>query len=198
MNWKTILNPLEKFSEKPLLLVGIASLLVGSWLGFLMNARFDGVIDMHLVTSIYWYEPFLDNVLNVVSLFLVFFIFGKIINLKTRVIDILNTSLICRIPMYLIPLTNLGGYLQTATNRMIEGVDFDNLQNPPSFQISDMVVMLLMAIVSIGLIIFMIALFWKGFKTSTNSKGIKNIVMFVLLFLIAEIVSKLLITSFNS
>jgi len=198
MNWKTILNPLEKFSEKTLLLAGIVSLFIGSWVGFLMNARFDGIIDLHLVDSIVWYEPLLDNVLNAVSLFVLFLIFGKVINPKTRAIDVLNASLICRIPMYVLSLTNLGGYLQAATNRIMEGMNFDNLENAPSLHTSDLVMLLFMAIASIGLVILMITLFWKGFKTSTNSKGIKNIVMFTVLFLIAEVVSKLLIAGINS
>lgn len=197
MNWKTLFNPFEKYSEKTLLVSGIIATILGSFLAYLMNVRFDGILDMHIVENVQWNEPLIDNLLNIVTIFVLFFAFGKIINPKTRAIDILNVSLICRIPIYLVSITNIGGYLEKSTQNMLDKIDFENLNNTPQFEVSDMVITLASSGVMILLLIYMIILFWKGFQTVTNSKGVRNIILFIVLFIVAEILSKYLIGTFN-
>src|SRR5690554_380611 len=197
MNWKVLFNPFEKYSEKTLLIFGISATLLGSLVGYLMNARFDGIIDMHLVQGARFQNILLDNLINTLVLFILFFAFGKIINPKTRAIDMLNVSMICRIPMYLVALGNIGGYLERATQNIMEGVDLDNLQNMPEFELLDLLVILIFSILSIGFLIWMIVLFWKGFKTATNTKRTRDIILFIILFIVAEVLSKYLIGTFN-
>lgn len=197
MNWKILFNPFEKYSEKTLLIFGIVATFLGSFLGYLMNARFDGIVDMHLVREVQFQTILIDNIINTLVLFILFFVFGKIINSKTRAIDILNVSLICRIPMYLVALGNIGGYLERATQSMLDGIDLDNLQNIPQFEMLDLFVILIFSVVSIGFLVWMIVLLWKGFKTATNTKRTRDIVIFIMLFILAEVLSKYLIGTFN-
>lgn len=197
MNWKILLNPFEKHSEKALLTFGITLTILGSFIGYLMNARFDGIFDMHLVENISLFEPLVDNLLNTLTLFIVFFAFGKTINPKTRAVDLLTVSLISRIPIYLISLANIGGVIDRATQNILTGIDFDNLQNPPQFEMQDMTVMLVFTLFSIALLIWMIALLWNGFRVATNTKGTRNIVIFAFLFILAYVVSKILISILN-
>ncbi len=197
MNWKVLFNPFEKYSEKTLLIFGISATLLGSLVGYLMRARFDGIIDMHLVQGARFQNILLDNLINTLVLFILFFAFGKIINPKTRAIDMLNVSMICRIPMYLVALGNIGGYLERATQNIIEGIDLKNMQNIPQFELLDLLVILIFSILSIGFLIWMIVLFWKGFKTATNTKRTRDIILFIILFIVAEVLSKYLIGTFN-
>ena len=197
MNWKILFNPFEKYSEKTLLIFGIVATLLGSFLGYLMNARFDGIVDMHLVREVQFQTILIDNIINTLVLFILFFVFGKIVNSKTRAIDILNVSLICRIPMYLVVLGNIGGYLERATQSMLNGIDLDNLQNIPQFEMLDLFVILIFSVVSIGFLVWMIVLLWKGFKTATNTKRTRDIIIFIMLFILAEVLSKYLIGTFN-
>lgn len=197
MNWKVLFNPFEKYSEKTLLIFGISATLLGSLVGYLMNARFDGIIDMHLVQGARFQNILLDNLINTLVLFILFFAFGKIINPKTRAIDMLNVSMICRIPMYLVVLGNIGGYLERATQSMLNGIDLDNLQNIPQFEMLDLFVILIFSVVSIGFLVWMIVLLWKGFKTATNTKRTRDIIIFIMLFILAEVLSKYLIGTFN-
>src|SRR5690554_3097774 len=197
MNWKVLFNPFEKYSEKTLLIFGISATLLGSLVGYLMNARFDGIIDMHLVREVQFQTILIDNIINTLVLFILFFVFGKIINPKTRAIDMLNVSMICRIPMYLVALGNIGGYLERATQSMLNGIDLDNLQNIPQFEMLDLFVILIFSVVSIGFLVWMIVLLWKGFKTATNTKRTRDIIIFIMLFILAEVLSKYLIGTFN-
>lgn len=193
MNRKIVFNPFEKHSEITLLIFGLTLTILGSFIGYLMKARFDGIIDMHLVENISLIEPFLDNLLNTLSLFVLFFILGKSINKKTRWVDILSASIIARIPFYILPLFNIGGFLEKITERLLESIDLENLNSPPAISISDMLTMLLFAGIGIVCLCWFIALFWNGFRVATNTKGTKNIILFVIMLIVAEAISKFLI-----
>lgn len=193
MNRKIVFNPFEKHSEITLLIFGLTLTILGSFIGYLMKARFDGIIDMRLVENISLIEPFLDNLLNTLSLFVLFFILGKSINKKTRWVDILSASIIARIPFYILPLFNIGGFLEKITERLLESIDLENLNSPPAISISDMLTMLLFAGIGIVCLCWFIALFWNGFRVATNTKGTKNIILFVIMLIVAEVISKFLI-----
>jgi len=193
MNRKIVFNPFEKHSEITLLIFGLTLTILGSFIGYLMKARFDGIIDMHPVENISLIEPFLDNLLNTLSLFVLFFILGKSINKKTRWVDILSASIIARIPFYILPLFNIGGFLEKITERLLESIDLENLNSPPAISISDMLTMLLFAGIGIVCLCWFIALFWNGFRVATNTKGTKNIILFVIMLIVAEVISKFLI-----
>lgn len=193
MNRKIVFNPFEKHSEITLLIFGLTLTILGSFIGYLMKARFDGIIDMHLVENISLIEPFLDNLLNTLSLFVLFFILGKSINKKTRWVDILSASIIARIPFYILPLFKIGGFLEKITERLLESIDLENLNSPPAISISDMLTMLFFAGIGIVCLCWFIALFWNGFRVATNTKGTKNIILFVIMLIVAEVISKFLI-----
>lgn len=197
MSFKALLNPFEKYSEKTLLIFGIVATVVASLMAYLTRARFDGIIDLHFVSSITWFQPLVDNLINIVIVFVIFLIFGKVINPKTRAVDILTMSIISRLPIYLGVIANLGGYLDAATSNLLENIDVNNPSQEPEISFSDLTIIMISALIMIPLLIYMISLYWKGFRTATNSKGVKNIFIFIVLFVLAEIFSKYLITNFN-
>ena len=47
MNWKYLFNPLLKFSERSLLILGILSIVAGSLIGHYFSLTFDGAFDTH-------------------------------------------------------------------------------------------------------------------------------------------------------
>ncbi|WP_294316228.1 YIP1 family protein [uncultured Chryseobacterium sp.] len=190
MNWKLIFNPFGIYSEKQLLVAGILITLAGSLLGAALNISFDGVLDIHqnetdFVTSLK------ENSINVASMFTVLFITGKLINGKTRAVDIVNTSTVARFPMYIggvitaMPLlTRIGGEIIKHQD------DLQHLNiNPLDLALLFAISMLLLTIT-----VYYIVLLVNGFKTSTNAKKWQHFVAFAVALIIAEIISKLLIS----
>ncbi len=190
MNWKLIFNPFGIYSEKQLLVAGILNTLAGSLLGAALNISFDGVLDIHqnetdFVTSLK------ENSINVASMFTVLFITGKLINGKTRAVDILNTSTVARFSMYIggvitaMPLlTRIGGEIIKHQD------DLQHLNiNPLDLALLFAISMLLLTITA-----YYIVLLVNGFKTSTNAKKWQHFVAFAVALIIAEIISKLLIS----
>ncbi|WP_396182923.1 hypothetical protein [Flavobacterium sp.] len=191
---KQLYNPFELYSERQLLIFGLVMTLIGSFLGYSFNGRFDGIIDFHLLESVTFFEVVLDNFFNTVLLTTLLFMTGKLINSKTRFVDVLNASLIARIPFYILPFFNFNNVMYDVSNRtydiMVAG-SFNAISTP------DIILLMLFSFVAIFTLIWFSVLLWNGFKVATNAKGIKNIILFIFTILVVEIVSKYIITTFN-
>lgn len=104
---KLFFNPFKDFSDKTLLIFGILATIIGVYVGWIFNAQFDGIIDLHFGNSISAKESMLLITIDIIVLTVLLSIFGRIINPKTRLIDIITTILIARIPIYLLSLMNI-------------------------------------------------------------------------------------------
>lgn len=192
---RILFNPFEKYNEVTLIITGLISAIACSYIGYLCNARFDGVLDMHLVKNVTLIQPFTDNAINIVSLFLFLYISGIIINRKTRIIDIVNTVLIARILYCIIPLFN-PDYLAPGVSDKLMEID---PKKPGLLNLSvwEMTSMGIIAIIMLGILVWYIALLYNGFKTATNAKSIKHIILFTVSIIFAEILSSYLIFLVN-
>lgn len=187
-----LFNPFEKFSASKLLVFGIIATLIGSYLGYVFNGRFDGVIDLHFNEETTLVQPFIDNAINILCLSVSLFVVGRIINKKTRFIDVLIPAMIARIPFYFLTLTNINNFMITFSNEILENLD---LKNPEKFHLEpvNLITMLLSAIVSIGMLVLFVILLFRGFKTATNCRTPNHTLLFVVGIILAEILSKVII-----
>jgi hypothetical protein len=188
MNWKYIFNPFLKFSERNLFTIGFLSIFVGSFLASYFSVSYDGIFDAHS-SSASFIRSLKENFLNIGIVFLMLLIFGKIINKKTRIIDILNLSMIYRIPIYLISICISFG--KNIDDKIL--IYKDNLQNIKLTSL-DIISIIISSILLIILIIYAIVLLVNGFKTATNLKKQYYYVFFAITLTIGEIISKILIT----
>jgi hypothetical protein len=189
-----LFNPFEKYNAEKLLVIGILGMLVGSYLGAFFNARFDGVLDMHFVKSTSLQQVLTDNIINTVCLSLLLYIAAILITPKTRIIDILGVVVISRITLYIVPLINIGYTFQDSTRALLENMD--SLQNG-SLQGINIGIILLFSLVLLTVVVWYVSLLYKGFKLSANAKGRKGIILFILAIILAELISKFLISQFN-
>jgi hypothetical protein len=188
---KILMHPFEKYSENTLLLVGILALALGSVMGYYCNARFDGVIDLHFVKAVGAYEPLLDLVVTVGVTAVMLFALGKYHNPKTRLIDLVNTVLIAKIPFYLLTIFNGNGMIFDASEKIMKSVQ-ENVLNLPDFSI--LLPILIFSLITLAALVLSIVLLFQGFKVATNAKGNKSVFGFVLALLLAEIISKIAIS----
>ncbi|MFP9115557.1 hypothetical protein ACLI1A_16580 [Flavobacterium sp. RHBU_3] len=185
---KLIYNPFEKFSEKQLFFSGSIALLIGSAIAVPFSARFDGIIDMHLSDTVMWWQPLADNLLNTLVLSALLFAIGKSINKGVRFIDVLNAALVSRALFYLLPLTNIGGYLGRATENIINaGADITKM-DPVALGLLSV-----LGIVSMALLVWAMALLYHGYRVAANVKTTPQVLVFVAAVIAAEVISKLLI-----
>jgi hypothetical protein len=191
MNWQIILNPFIKFSEKQLLIVGISSTIAGSIIAFMIGVTFDGLLDVHLNPEITFLDSLLENCILITLITLLLFGFGKIINAKTRFIDILNSSLLFRIPFYFSALLTSIPFVKKIEEEVLKNI---NSLDKINLQTTDLIGILVVSILSIVLLIYAITLLFQGFKTATNAKKVVHYIVFGILILLGEVLSKILLS----
>lgn len=186
MNWQLIFNPFSIFSEKQLAIAGILLTIIGSLIGFYCNGNYNGILDMQLEKIPNLKQPLLQNLINVTTVSILLFITGKSINKKTRIIDILNTALWYRFPLYLISLLSYVLIPSTILNELIK----HDKDNKIIESISNQAILLTFGLFVLLFAAYSIVLMTYGFKTSTNTKKWQHWVYFGFTILISEGVSK--------
>ncbi len=190
---KTLLiNPFEKFSERQLLAAGSLFTGIGIVLCSIFNLRFIGILKMNPVKKVEFYAPAAEIALCLLSASLCLFILGKIINKKTRFIDLFITSLIAMFPLYLTSIFNFNGILYTITNKILNSIKLDK---PESITTLDMTFLMAFSFVLMLLLVLFVLLLFKGFKTAANAKGIKHTLLFAVALIIADVISRIAISN---
>lgn len=190
---KKLLNPIEFYNDRKLLIVNLIIFAVGTALAVLMQAWFSSTIQLLFKSKISIYETTLENIISISLLTFVFFVAGKIINRKTRLIDCLNLSLYTRIPFYIISLLNFNGAL--SRNMPIELEDGSiKIPSPSALANStDYIISFITSCLNIVVIIFLIIVIYRSFKTLSNAKKTSDYIIFVVLFLLITIFSPVII-----
>lgn len=190
MNWKLLFNPFGIYSEKQLLVAGILITIAGSLLGSWLNVTFDGVLDVHQYETDFL-TSLKENGINIVCIFIVLFILGKLINRKTRAVDLLNTSMVSRFPQYIGAVITALPVLKKVEDEIISHQgDLQHL----NFQPMDLMLLFVISMLLLALTAYYITLLVNGFRTSVNAKKWPHFVGFAAALIIAEIISKLLIS----
>ncbi len=191
---KILFNPFEKYSETVLLIFGIATNIIGLLITFYYNVKFIGFLKVDYSNSI---TPItvLSQSLIIISVFtiLLFFI-GKIINTKTRFIDVFITVLVARIPFYCTIFFNSNGMIFQHINKIKILLQTGKIQENLIF---DAPLIVVFYIVSLLVLIWSITLLFKGFKTATNAKESKHTLYFIIGIVIAELITRTIIYNLN-
>ncbi len=191
MNWNIVINPFKTIADKILLLLGIVSFIIGCYLSYRFEMIYDGIFDAHEFPDILFSQAFTANTINVIVICLIFFAFGKIINPKTRMIDIMNTAFISRIPIYItVPLAEIP-LVKSVMLKILDNMKDIQHLNLPTF---DVLVLLIFSSVVILLLAYSITLMVNGFRTATNVKKLQHYLIFSVLIIAAEVLSKWIIS----
>lgn len=188
MNWKTIFNPFERFDDKQLLVAGLltvaATILTGYWTGSCFNSiyKIGSLEEVSLLTVA------IPTLVSFSFAIVILFILGKILNNKTRFIDIVNTVLISQMSLVILQAFTGISSIDKAQEHMI------SYQTNPAgpFPVLDFIVTLSMASFVITVLIYSITVYYNGFKTATNIKKWQHIVLFGVVSLIMTIVCQIL------
>lgn len=187
---KNILNPFEKYTESKLLVFGWVFLIIGSYIGYLFNAYFDSILHISFIKNSMFITTLIQNIINVVLLSSALYVLGKYINPKTRFVDVINVSLIARIPFYFSSLANINDSTYNLTEKLMSNkFSAENIE----FSSSDYLMLLFSTTLGLLLIVCFAILLWNGFKTATNAKKSKEIILFIVSLLVANFISSYLI-----
>lgn len=190
LNYKYFINPIAKFDDKVLFIIGILCTILFSFIAGILKVVFDGVLDIHLYDKSSFLLNLSMNTINVLCEFVLTYILAKFIYEKTRFIDVLNAVLIARIPIYLGSFLVGNSLMDDFGKEVMASLENGNLHFDP-------IQMILVLIISMILIVFMVYHFvvlFNGFRTASNSKKGMHIVLFIVAIILAEVISKIIIS----
>ncbi|WP_312090374.1 YIP1 family protein [Chryseobacterium sp.] len=180
MNWKTIFNPFVKFDEKKLLLAGIGSAIIVFSISYLLGYQMDSLFHFNYLDKKDSLLKSIGYTLLVYAISsLVFYIYGKIINKKTRFIDIITPVLISQCVGIFVVLLSEIPLVKNAQQEILSSTE--NIA--PHFSPLTLITILVFSILSLTISVYGIALLYNGFKTATNMKNWYHIVVFAILLL---------------
>ncbi|MDR6919331.1 MULTISPECIES: YIP1 family protein [Chryseobacterium] len=188
MNWKTIFNPFERFDDKQILVAGILTVVAAILTGYWTDSFFSSIYKINSLEKTSLQAVAIPTLTSFALAILILFILGKILNGKTRFIDIVNTVLISQMALVVLQAVSQIPYIDKAQEHMI------SYQTNPTgaFPVFDFIVMMSMASFVIAVLIYSITVYYNGFKTATNLKKWQHIVLFGVVSLIMIIVCQIL------
>ncbi len=183
-------NPFVKYSEKSILICSSLASILGVVFAYYSDIRFDGLLDVHQFENISFWQVAKENGINIGVMTFLLFVFGKIINNKTRFIDILNSVLVFRIPFYVISVLIKIPFMENFGKNVAKNSShIENLKINPL----ELAVVLSIAMSFLVLLGYAIWLLFIGFKTATNCKKTIYYVVFGTLIILAEVLTKIFI-----
>ncbi|WP_221628870.1 YIP1 family protein [Elizabethkingia anophelis] len=187
MNWKTLFNPFEKYSEYKLLLFGILFFILTPFVSYYTQNRMTSFIRFDRPEEVLTLKSsFLYCSVSIVSIILILYLIAIVFNRRSRFLDITNTILVSNainIPVLL--LTHLIDVNKAFSS---DGIN----ENFYQYIINLLFIILITAFV-ISLVIYSIVLFFNGFKTATNIKKLPQIILFVFIFFVSLMICQILI-----
>ncbi|MDR2011114.1 MAG: hypothetical protein LBQ22_11615 [Bacteroidales bacterium] len=176
-----LINPFNKFAGWQAFGIGLIFLLISGYVGALSGVYFDGVIDAHFYHKYDYKMSIVFIVINIISLTILMSLAGILFSKKFRFIDILGTMTLAQAPSIFIALL---GFL--INEQILSDINI----NP--FAILNYGIFIIYTIACLPFIIWKIVLMYYGFSVSCNIKGTKNMIIFITILVLSEILSKIL------
>lgn len=186
-----LFNPFKKYNEQVLLTLGLLATLTGILISVSGGIIQDGVFDLHYVDTDYFAYG-ITAVLNIIILTGIAYGCGKWINRKTRLIDILNVSMVSRIPVYLSMVLMQATPLRSITERVMSQMGDLSQVRHMQLASADLVILMLVSFLSLLLLAHFIILFVNGFRVAVHATRWQHFLYCALSLVIAEIVTKVI------
>jgi len=187
-----LFDPFSCFRGTKALGIGLAAIVFAGLLGSLGSTHFDGVLDTHVGFRGPRWLFLLEGIIDWVCLFGTLFVAAKLASkAPLRVMDLLGTQALARWPTVLICAVTLPPAFQRGGEVIVASVSRGRLD----FGGSDVIVFLLVTAVTIPIIAWMVWLMYQSYATSSGLKGGKAVGTFIAGILVAEILSKVAISS---
>jgi hypothetical protein len=183
-----LFNPFKFIAGNKALMLGIGAMLFTAIACLLEKMHLDGLIDAHEGRETAWYFYFIEPIIDWLCLVLPLYIFGRLLSASSiRFVDVAGTSALARYPMFFVVLLSL-----LAPKDMSDPQKFiATIQANPALEAR----LIGIALLVLPFAVWTVALMYNAYSTSVNLKGPKAAWSFIASFIIAEVLSKVIIVS---
>jgi hypothetical protein len=183
MNWTKLTHPFHFISGERVAFLGLIGMLISSGFAYRINAHFNGTFNIKFVNeSVPTYWCFIEPLINVILISLVFGAFGLIAKKQFRWIDLIGFNLAARIPMILLTSGMLiAGIDRASSEELLKAALNGNIDN--SFT-----GFMIYSFASLPILVYAIYLIYHANATVLNLKKFKGAAQFILGLVITEII----------
>lgn len=176
-----LFNPFVRIAGARSLIIGLAGIVVAGLAAAGAGIRFDGLLDVHAGNEVALWMPVVEGLVNwavfTLLLVVVALLFSKS---AVRLIDVAGTQAMARMPLLLVAAICNLPLIQDAFDRMAAVLlGFELEGNTLTGLVAGIVV-------TVGGVVWMVALMWKAFSVSCNMRGGPAIALFILAVLLGE------------
>lgn len=196
-----LFNPSYYLAGGASLLIGIAVLLLSGLVGWLAHTHFDGVLDIHTGREAPLWIHLGEGLVDWVAMGLLLYIAGRVLSAsKVRAVDVFGTQAIARFPYLVAAVATLTPAFQRQGAAMVDmaervrggesatAVAMSSMgQQVPG----DLLVFLAIVVFNLLMLVWMVALMYRAYACTCNLKGARAIVSFIVVLIVAEILSKI-------
>ena len=192
---KWLFYPFEFIAGWTALFIGLVVILITAIVAYYGHIHLDGVLDLHEGQAASFATYLLEGAINWLTLFLFTYLAGLFFSGSSfRVMDVLGTQALARFPFLISCFVSLICFDEKILNyftfrllRQGEAVILTTL---------DLIRFGVMILVDLILVIWTIVLMYRAYSISCNVKGNKGIFSFAAALVLAEVLSKILLTYF--
>jgi hypothetical protein len=179
---KILYNPFEWIAGWKAFLIGIIIVLLSVVIADYGNQYYQGAMNIRLVPEANLAYGLLSQGVALLCMVMLFYISGRIFSRGVRFQDVLGTTTLARYP-YIIPA--FFGYF----------FDFDSLNDITMTALSgdisgvggELSLLVIFGFILLIVLIWYIALLWNAFRISTDIKGGKGIVIFIIALIMTDL-----------
>jgi hypothetical protein len=194
-----LFRPFDYIAGTQSLLIGIVSILTAGFLGSLSRTHFDGVLDMHTGLAARRALFLAAGIINWLSLSVVLFLMGKLVSRTAfRAVDLFGTQALARWPTVIAALAALAPPFQRLVARL--NVQLSSAVPAGGFSVAtgDLVFGGLVGLAAALCLVWMVWLMYHSYTVCCNIRGGKALGTFIAGLIIAEVISKVVLSRFLS
>lgn len=189
-NWKTVFNPFERYPEKDLAIAGIIGLLLSVLLFWWAGQTNDGVYHVSPKAGLSLTGALAEAVICSLLVCGLLSVLGKAINPRTRIIDVLNATLIHRIPLTIGILVLQLPFIKSVMDQILLAVKNNRLETLSG---SVLWISTVAGLLMTAFLVYAIVLLVNGFRTAVHARKAIHYLGFAAALIVAEIIYRLLL-----
>ncbi len=185
---KKLFNPFEFIAGGKALIIGLIIILATVTIGFYSNTHFPDIISVKKAGEFPFSYLIIQSFTNWLVVSILFYLAAIILSKsKVRIIDIFGTQALARAPYILGALIGFSESL----NKFSQYLLWMSLQvgDPVEITSFEAIIAVTLIVCTLLLTVWMITLMLNAYKVSANLKGVKLTVSFIIVFILAMVIT---------
>lgn len=194
--FKLLLNPFTRFGGAASLLIALLVMAIAVVVSNITNSHFDGIIDLHMSPDhpVTWTIAVIEWGIDWLMMVLLLYVAALILSPSSvRLVDVAGMQGMARFPLVLAAL--LSGL--PVMDKLVSYAEKLPLDRNAGLDLTptDVVMVILIVSVSLACIVWTVSLMYKAYSVSCNLRGARGIVSFIVVIVLAEILSKIIFSN---